>query len=152
MLINRSFDHKTFGHIGDAQLEAEAVITLNGTVLPEASIMALLNHSLQYLQDAYAGSDTLAEAQGSFGKKLANLLAGTIGVRGPRAATLSMKDDILLSVVKRFMGKQWTVPKGTKPIDFARAAYDSFPPKRQALVDAEVERQVAFYESDDIEV
>lgn len=149
MKIERDYVHKTFGSIGKATLEGEAILTLNGVELPAASVTALLNHGLQFLQDAYAGSKTTDEATSSFDKKLAKLLSGEFSVRGPRKAPLSMTDEIFLTVVKTFAGKLWAVPKGTKPAAQAREFFDSWSEKRQALVMDEVARQVAFYEADD---
>jgi hypothetical protein len=54
---------------------------VNGRDLPDASVAYLINFGFQSLQDAYAGADSLAEAEAAFGKKLAALLEGTIGVR-----------------------------------------------------------------------
>lgn len=79
--INRDYVHKTFGPIGRADLVAAAHITINGVTLPESSVRAVLNHGLQILQDAYAGSKSRNEAVGDFGKKLDKLLDGTLGAR-----------------------------------------------------------------------
>ena len=149
MKIEREYVHKAYGSIGKVVLDGESILTLNGVELPPASVLALLNHGLQFLQDAYAGSKNADEATASFDKKLAKLLSGEFNVRGPRKAPLSMADDVFLDVVKRFAGKLWTVPKGTKPMDQARAFFDSWTDKRQGLVTDEVQRQIDFFESDD---
>lgn len=71
------------GRVGSVEGVADInKIVLNGNELGAASINYLLNFSLQSLQDAYAGAESLAEATANFEKKLAALLDGTIGVRG----------------------------------------------------------------------
>lgn len=83
MEINRTFTHRTFGEIGSAALVANVTdVTLDGKVLPEASVEYLLHFALQSLQDAYAGAKTDAEAKAAWEKKRDALLAGTVGVRG----------------------------------------------------------------------
>lgn len=65
----------------DAPAKGKVEFSLDGKVLPEASAAYLINFALQSLQDAYAGAESLADAQGRFGKKYDALVAGTIGVR-----------------------------------------------------------------------
>lgn len=54
---------------------------LDGGILPDASAQYQANFSLQSLQDAYAGAESLDEAKGNWGKKRDALIAGEIGVR-----------------------------------------------------------------------
>lgn len=152
LTIKRDYAHKTYGAIGSVHLAFEGKLVLGTTELNEAATTALLTHALQYLQDAYAGAKTADEATSAFDKKLGKLLDGTAGVRGPRKAPLTMQDDITLDVVKRFAGKLWAVPKGTKPLDHALAMLASWPDKRKALVADEVQRQIDFFETDDDEL
>lgn len=71
------------GRIGAVTLVADInEVTIDGKAVPEASVNYLLNFSLQSLQDAYAGAESLDEAMGSWEKKLTALVDGTIGVRG----------------------------------------------------------------------
>lgn len=85
--IVRDFTHRTYGAIGSVELVApdgEWVLTPKGQdakTLPATSVAHLVNFALQTLQDSYAGSKTADEAQGSFGKKLDALIAGTLGQR-----------------------------------------------------------------------
>jgi len=88
MEIIRSFDHRGgknrpgFGHIGEVTFTVpKGKYVLNGTELPDASVTHLMTFALQTLQDAYAGSENLAEAKGAFDGKLDKLLKGTIGTR-----------------------------------------------------------------------
>lgn len=70
------------GRIGSVEMVADVnSIKIGGKALPVASIDYLLNFSLQSLQDAYAGAESLDEAVGNWTKKHDALLEGTIGVR-----------------------------------------------------------------------
>lgn len=70
------------GRIGAIELVADVnSIKVAGNELGQASIDYLLNFSLQSLQDAYAGAESLAEAVAAYEKKLDALIEGTIGVR-----------------------------------------------------------------------
>jgi hypothetical protein len=70
------------GRIGAVEMVADvASIKVNGNDLGTASIDYLLNFSLQSLQDAYAGAESLVEAEAAWQKKLDALIEGTIGVR-----------------------------------------------------------------------
>lgn len=81
-LVNRAFDHKTFGRIGIVEMSAGVSgISINGKELPATSIEYLLTFALQNLQDAYAGAESADDATARFAKKLERLLDGTIGVR-----------------------------------------------------------------------
>lgn len=83
MDYNRTFNHRTFGKIGDVTFTApKGKYVLNGTELPDASVAHLMTFALQTLQDAYAGAKSTDEALGSFNGKLDKLLNGTIGTRG----------------------------------------------------------------------
>jgi hypothetical protein len=75
------------GRIGMAELSVSAKggelsFTLNQKVLPESMVNYLLNFSLQSMQDAYAGAETLAEAKANFEKKLDAIQNATVGSRG----------------------------------------------------------------------
>ena len=80
-IVNREFNHRTFGPIGSVRLSADATITLEGKELPGRSVEYLLTFALQSLQGAYAGAKSADEAKGAFLKKLDAVLEGTIGVR-----------------------------------------------------------------------
>jgi len=96
MLINRSYDHKTHGHIGSVRLSAPAEgWTLDGKPLPESSVEYLLTFSLQALQDAYAGAKTQGEARGMFAAKRDRLAEGTIGVRSAGAGFTTVEKKAL---------------------------------------------------------
>lgn len=86
--IARTFEKKrqgsnVQGRIGNATLRVDiAECRLNGEELPRSSIEHLLNFSLQTLQDAYAGAETLTDAVDAFEAKLGKLIGGTLGARG----------------------------------------------------------------------
>ncbi len=86
--VTREFSKRNLGAIGSCALRIDATgfyFTLGDkpeVTLPEASVHYLANFALQSLQDAYAGSESLAEAQGAFLAKADKLIAGEIGVRG----------------------------------------------------------------------
>lgn len=83
MQVNRIFSHRTHGRIGMVTLgEEKGKWTLDGKELPAASVEYLMTFALQSLQDAYAGADDLAAAQGAFEKKRDAIIAGAIGQRG----------------------------------------------------------------------
>jgi hypothetical protein len=72
------------GKIGVASLfvSDDGTWTMDGKVLPRKSVEYLLTFSLQSLQDAYAGAESLAEATANWSKKHDALIDGTIGSRG----------------------------------------------------------------------
>lgn len=82
---SRTYDHKTFGRIGVAELlvesESDIVVMLNGQELPAQSIDHLLTFALQSLQDAYAGAESEVDALERFNAKLTRILEGTLGTR-----------------------------------------------------------------------
>jgi hypothetical protein len=83
MEYNRTFAHKTHGHIGAVVFETpKGEYKINGMKLPDSSVSHLMVFALQTLQDAYAGSNSTDEALGAFNGKLDKLLNGTIGTRG----------------------------------------------------------------------
>ena len=86
MQINRSYDHKRFGHVGDVVLEVEpdgesVRVLLNDILVPESTMRHLFTFALQSFQDAYAGADDADEARANFDKKLAKAIAGEIGTK-----------------------------------------------------------------------
>lgn len=82
--VKRDSEKATWsGDIGRIVLETDATtIKLNGKPVPVQSMEYLLTFALQAFQDAYAGAQGLDEAKGSFEKKLAAVIEGTLGVRG----------------------------------------------------------------------
>lgn len=75
------------GRVGMAELVlsakgGEITMTLNGKTIPESMVNYLLNFSLQSMQDAYAGAESLSEATSWFEKKLDAIQNGTVGARG----------------------------------------------------------------------
>lgn len=68
------------GHI-EAKFDVKSA-TLDGKDLPDNSVVYLLNFAFQSLQDAYAGAESMDEAQANWGKKRNALIEGTIGQRG----------------------------------------------------------------------
>jgi len=99
--ITRTYAHKVHGEIGRAVLAVtdKGKLVLDGQELADASAEYLLTFALQSLQDAYAGSDNLAEAQGAFEAKRDKLLAGTIGVR-TGGSGVSERTRIARSIVR----------------------------------------------------
>jgi hypothetical protein len=94
------------GDIGRIEMETDcAKISLNGKAIPPASVEYLLNFALQAFQDAYAGAESLAEAQGNFAKKIDAVVAGTLGMRG---AGESDEEKIGMKLVRQRVGKDAT--------------------------------------------
>lgn len=88
--VNRAFEKRATeksnwsGRVGMAELVADVGplgFVLNGKTIPAAMVDYLLTFSLQSLQDAYAGADSLDEATANFEKKLDAVQNGTIGAR-----------------------------------------------------------------------
>ena len=134
MEIGRVYEHKgrgdgpSYGAIGNVVLNAPGIVLeIDGKVLPDASIRAVLRHGLQILQDAYAGAKSQDEARGLFSKKLTKLLAGTLGERG-------ISDE--LSSVETEIAKAWAT---VKKMTFAKGV-----PTAERYADA-----LAAWESDD---
>ena len=137
MEIGRIYEHKVFGQIGSVVLTApEIVLELDGKLLPDASIRAILRHGLQILQDAYAGAKDEAEAKGNFGKKYDKLIMGTLGERG-------ISDE--MSNVETEIAKAWakvtgmTFGKGVptaERYDMALTAWGKDVTPRKAKVEA----------------
>ena len=93
LTVNRVYEKRATeksawsGRVGMAELKLSAadgqiVMTLNGMSLSDAMVQYLMTFSLQSLQDAYAGADSLSEATANFSKKLDAIQNGTIGSRG----------------------------------------------------------------------
>lgn len=106
--VVREYNHKTFGAIGKVVLSAKITeMKINGAVVPESSIEYLLTFALQSLQDAYAGSDSTATAQGAFNTKLDRLVSGTIGVRTGGGAGVSEETRVARSITKAKLIATW---------------------------------------------
>lgn len=96
------------GEIGKVVLECNTTtMKLNGKPIPEASIEYLLNFSLQALQDAYAGADSLESAKGLWAKKLDAITAGTLGMRtgGGTDERTTVARSIVKGLLKTKYGK-----------------------------------------------
>lgn len=93
-LVNRVFTKRETaksdwsGRIGattlriDAPSKGNVVFYLDDAELPEQSALYLMTFSLQSLQDAYAGAESIDEAVAAWEKKRDALINGTIGTRG----------------------------------------------------------------------
>ncbi len=100
------------GRIGATELvmsispDGNIVASLDGNILPDASVTYLLNFSLQSLQDAYAGAESMDEATGNWGKKRDALIAGEIGIRsGEGVSTFqSVARQIMRALLKKNAG------------------------------------------------
>ena len=80
--ITRTYEHRTFGAIGEVTLEVDGgAWLLGGEALPQSSVEHLMMFALQTLQDAYAGAKDAAEAKALWAKKRDKLATGGIGVR-----------------------------------------------------------------------
>lgn len=78
----RTFNHRTFGKIGEVTFVVpKGKYVLNGNELPDSSVAHLMTFALQTLQDAYAGAKNTDEALGAFNAKFDKLINGTIGTR-----------------------------------------------------------------------
>ena len=109
MEIDRTYEHKSAGTIGQVKLTVPSEgWVLDGKALSEQSVRHLAYFALQTLQDAYAGADTMPDAErvGRFNKKYDRLMLGTIGTRegGSRNPILSRA----LQIAKK------NAPKGTE--------------------------------------
>lgn len=82
------------GRIGSVRLEVgidttgdepKCVWSLDGNILPASSVEHLMNFSLQSLQDAYAGAESLSDAIGRWAEKRDRIVNGTLGTRSGTA-------------------------------------------------------------------
>lgn len=95
------------GRIGVATLSVDYnSASLMGEELSTTSFEYLLNFSLQSMQDAYAGAESLNEAVASFEKKRAAIIAGTIGTRASGGGA-SVFVTIARSIVRAACKAQW---------------------------------------------
>lgn len=84
MKITRTYEHRTFGRIGEAVLEMkDGGLVLDGVPLEPEAAEHLLTFALQTLQDAYAGAKSADEARALWEKKRDRILSNSIGTRGP---------------------------------------------------------------------
>lgn len=129
MEIKRTYDHKTFGRIGEVTLVAPdgLKMTLDGTELPESSVTYLLTFALQSLQDAYAGAKNADEATGNFAKRLDRVKNGEMGVRSAREA------NGLTPELNRFLTQYRSNVKANAKVD-ATAYKDATPAERDAML------------------
>jgi hypothetical protein len=133
------------GKIGEATLRVDANgFFLNGNLLSEQSVRHLLNFSLQTLQDAYAGSQSLSEARGAFDGKYDKLIDGTIGIRSNSGDGASEFERIarrlVLTTFKTNLGKDW---KSTaKWMEFDALSDDA----KEEKLDASFEKNRAHFE------
>lgn len=110
------------GRIGKVELVADiASMSIEGRPLSVASIDYLLNFSLQSLQDAYAGAESLTEAEAAWEKKLFALIDGTIGVRSGSGG-MSDEERAELYVAEAIYAQKFA--KGTAKGDTFRALKD----------------------------
>lgn len=131
--MERIYTHRTFGQIGKVELVVpEGKWTLDGKELPAVSVAAFVRHSLQILQDAYAGAKNKDEALGAFGAKYDNLVNGTIGQRGGSA--LAKEDQALINLVHSAIKKgddkdtwkAWQAMGLTEQLETAQKYADDF--------------------------
>lgn len=122
----RNYTHRTYGNIGAVTFVApNGKYTLNGTVLPEASVAHLMTFALQTLQDAYAGAKSTDEALGAFNGKLDKLLNGTIGTRvsgnGADERTRVARSVTMSAAKAKFGAKssKWATFTGLSDVDQA---------------------------------
>lgn len=152
-MITRNYTHRTFGAIGSVEFAyPKGKFTLNGTELPEASVVHLMTFALQTLQDAYAGAKDQAEAEGAFGTKLDKLLTGTIGTRGGGDGvderTRVARSVTMAAAKARFGAKspEWATFTGLSDAEQAEkldAWFTAFESALSPEVDAEMERRAA---------
>lgn len=144
------------GRIGATELvmsvspDGNLVATLDGNVLPDASVNYLLNFSLQSLQDAYAGAEDLTEAEANWSKKRDALLKGEIGARGEGVSTFtSVARSTLRAILKKQHGPKseaWTAftaksdAEQNKVLDEKIAAAS---PEFHAAIESEINERAA---------
>lgn len=108
--IKREYEHRTFGHVGNATLVVgdDGKLSLDGKPLGDAAAMAVLNHGMQYLQDAYAGAKSAAEAVADWSKKREKLYDGTVGIRGTGGEQPEMRfaRAIVAKLVEKLFGAE----------------------------------------------
>lgn len=142
------------GRIGATELvmsispDGNLVATLDGNVLPDASVQYLLNFSLQSLQDAYAGAESIDEATGNWGKKRDALIKGEIGARGEGVSTFTgVARQIMRALLKKAAGPKseaWVAFIAKSDADQNKVLDEKFEANRAALepaVNAEIERR-----------
>lgn len=152
MLINRSYNHREFGAIGEVSFETpNGKYVLNGTELPESSVEHLLTFALQTFQDAYAGAKDATEAVANFEKKVGRVIDGSLGTRGGGGVDefTSVARQIVRSAIKAKLGgksEAWANFTGLSD-DEQNAKLDAnFAANAEALtpaVNAEIERKKA---------
>lgn len=147
----RSYDHRTHGRIGIAELVVESksdiTMTLNGTELPAKSIDHLLMFALQTLQDAYAGADSVDAAKAAFNAKLERILHGTLGARtGGEAVSDEVRHAriILRPHVAKAVGKvEWKDLEESAKVAAIDTAYANMADDQRKIVDGLVADAIA---------
>lgn len=148
MEYNRTFNHRTFGKIGEVTLAVpKGKYTLDGHELSDASVAHLMIFALQTLQDAYAGAKSTDEAQGAFNGKYDKLINGTIGTRsagdGADERTRVTRAIVRGAVKRKFGGKSPEWAKFTGLDDDAQAAkLDEWYVKNEATFAPAVEEKL----------
>lgn len=152
MQVNRVFNHRTYGRIGAVELTVDkGKWTLDGKELPERSIEYLMNFALQSLQDAYAGADSLTDAQAAFEKKRDAIIAGTIGLR---SASTSEEPHMpfVRAIIRKALGdankaKYEAIPSDdqTARKEFLNSLFEGLDEEKRAKVEAIAKQQ---YEAD----
>lgn len=132
--INRSFDHRSYGHIGTVEMTGEATFKIGDRVVPDQSVEYLVTFALQSLQDAYAGAESESDAKARFDKKLDRLLAGEIGTR-EGGGGVSEETKVARSIVRGLFKTKYA------KADAKRVEFDAMDEKGQnAELDAMFER------------
>lgn len=149
MQINRTFNHRTFGKVGEVKFTVpKGKFLLNEHELPEVSVMHLMTFALQTLQDAYAGAKSTDEAKGAFNGKYDKLINGTIGTRasgdGADERTRVARSVVRGAVKAKFGGKSPEWAKFTGLDDASQAAkLDEWYAKNEAAFASAVDEKMA---------
>ena len=152
MEIFREFNSRAHGPIGEVTFIApDGDYTLDGKVLPVASVNHLLTFALQSLQDAYAGAKDSAECIGAFEGKRDKLFAGTLGTRGGEGVSfyVTVARQIMRGIIKAKLGAksaEWAAFTGLEPAEQNAKLDENFAANETALksaVEAEIETRKA---------
>ena len=118
--------------IGTIRMTGEASLAIDGKPLPATSVEYLMNFALQSLQDSYAGAKSFDDAKAAWEGKLAKVIEGTVGARGPGSAVsdeTKIGREIARDRLRAVGGAKW---KAYKDADDATA--------KAAILDAIIER------------
>jgi hypothetical protein len=145
--ILREFTTRNGDAIGKVRLTGDAGLAIDGKELPAASVEYLLTFALQSLQDAYAGkADKPDEARAAFEAKLAKIISGEIGTRGPGASVpleTRIARDIMRDIFRVKASAEAKAAYKAADADGRNAIIDELIAKNKAAIDKRVAEELA---------